>query len=226
MKLNQFNKYFLIALIFIIAASCYSVVVFAKINEDVVDMEDLTKVTTTQNNTYEDKTVVAGSRGDINGDGRINIQDLVMLKKRLAEYKNILVVEKACDISGDGIIDIRDAVLLSKYLAGFNINLDDIATPVEPTTPPMIATPIEPIPTKPMPTEPIGVPTITEPQPSTTPQVPTTTDSIGVPTITAPQPSTVPQVPTTEPIGIPTIPDEETTHPDPDGPGWSDWIKP
>lgn len=205
MKLNEFNKYFLIALIFIIAASCYSVVVFAKINEDVVDMDDLTKITTTQNNTYEDKTVVAGSRGDVNGDGHINIQDLVMLKKRLAEYKNIIIVEKACDISGDGIIDIRDAVLLSRYLAGFNINLDDIATPVEPTTPPIEGTPIEP---------------------TTPPMEATPTEPIGVPTVTAPQPSTAPQVPTTKPIGVPTITDKQTTHPDPDGPGWSDWIKP
>ncbi len=208
MKLNQFNKYFLIALIFIIVASCCSVVVFAKINDDVVDMEDLTKLTTTQNSTYEDKTVAPGSRGDINGDGRINIQDLVMLKKRLAKYKDITVVEKACDVDGDGMIDIRDAVLLSRYLAGFNINLGDIATPVEPIT-----------------TKPIGVPTITEPQPSTAPQNPTTTKPIGVPTITEPQPSTAPQNPTaTKPIGVPTITDQQTTHPDPDGPGWSDWI--
>ena len=49
MKLNSFNKYVLVLLVFIIAASCYSVVVFAKINDDVVDMEDLTKLTTTQN---------------------------------------------------------------------------------------------------------------------------------------------------------------------------------
>ena len=167
MKFYSFNKYFLILLIFIIAASCYSVVVFAKINDDVVDMEDLTKLTTTQNNTQEDKTVVAGSRGDINKDGRIDIRDLVMLKKRLAKYIDITIVEQACDIDGDGTIDIRDAVLLSKHLAGVHINWDDIATPIEPTTP-IIATPIEP-------------------------------------TI-APQAS--------------------TTHPDPDGPGWSDWIKP
>lgn len=168
MKLNQFNKYFLIALIFIIAASCYSVVVFAKINDDVVDMEDLTKLTTTQNNTYEDKTVVAGSRGDINGNGYINVQDLVLLKKRLAQYKDVIVVEKACDIDGDGVINIRDAVLLSKHLAGFNINFGDIATPIEPTLPSVEATPIEPT----------------------------------------------------------TITQASTTHPDPDGPGWSDWIKP
>lgn len=168
MKLYSFNKYFLILLIFIIAASCYSVVVFAKISDDVVDMEDLTKLTTTQNNTQEDKTVVAGSRGDINKDGRIDIRDLVMLKKRLAKYMDITVVEQACDIDGDGTIDIRDAVLLSKHLAGIHINWDDSATPIEPTTP-IIATPIEP----------------------------TTT-----------------------------VPQTSTTHPDPDGPGWSDWIKP
>lgn len=92
MKLNQVNKYVVVLLIFIIAAACYSVVVFAKIDDDVVDMEDLTKLTTAPSSTYEDKTVVAGSRGDINGDGHINIQDLVMLKKRLAKYKDITVV--------------------------------------------------------------------------------------------------------------------------------------
>lgn len=170
MKLNQINKYVVVLLIFIIAAACYSVVVFAKINDDVVDMEDLTKLTTIPSSTYEDKTVVAGSRGDVNKDGRIDIRDLVLLKKRLAKYMDITIVEKACDIDGNGIVDIRDAVLLSRHLAGFNVDFGDVATPIEPTTLSMEATPIEP------------------------------------PTITVPQ--------------------ANTTHPDPDGPGWSDWIKP
>lgn len=151
MKLNRLNQYFLIALIFVIVISCCSVVAFANKGEDIVDMGDLTKVTTTQSSTHEQQTVVPGSNGDVNKDGHINIRDLVMLKKYLAKVKNIIIEEKACDLNGNGRVDIGDGVLLSKYLAGFNIDLNDIATPIEPTTPaPTIATPIEP--TTPAPT--------------------------------------------------------------------------
>ncbi len=174
MKLNSFNKYVLVLLVFIIAASCYSVVVFAKINDDVVDMEDLTKLTTTQNNTHEDKTVVPGSRGDVNKDGRIDIRDLVMLKKRLAKYMDITVVEQACDIDGDGAVAVRDAVLLSKHLAGIHINWGD------------------------------------EQEETKYPEI----ESTSIITATTPIQSTSIEQQTS------------TAHPDPDGPGWSDWIKP
>ncbi len=61
--------------------------------------------------------------GDVNKDGIINIQDAVILKRRLAGYSNLRLSEKASDINGDGVLNIRDAVILLKYCAGMNVQL-------------------------------------------------------------------------------------------------------
>lgn len=61
--------------------------------------------------------------GDVNGDGIINIQDAVILKRRLVGYSNLKLSEKASDINGDSVLNIRDAVILLKYCAGMNVQL-------------------------------------------------------------------------------------------------------
>ncbi len=61
--------------------------------------------------------------GDVNRDGIINIQDAVILKRRLAGYSDLRLSEKASDINGDGILNIQDAVILLKYCAGMNVQL-------------------------------------------------------------------------------------------------------
>ena len=69
------------------------------------------------------KRYTIGIIGDVNKDGIINIQDAVILKRRLAGYSDLRLSEKASDINGDGILNIRDAVILLKYCAGMNVQL-------------------------------------------------------------------------------------------------------
>ncbi len=61
--------------------------------------------------------------GDINSDGEIDIQDVVLLKKYLASIKGININVKACDVNGDGEVNIQDAIILLKHLAGMNVTL-------------------------------------------------------------------------------------------------------
>lgn len=61
--------------------------------------------------------------GDINGDGAIDTQDAVLIKKYLAGYKGLSISLEACDVNGDGDVSSADAVLLLKYLAGYNVKL-------------------------------------------------------------------------------------------------------
>lgn len=59
--------------------------------------------------------------GDVNEDGIINIQDAILLKKRLAGYSNLNLNEKLSDINCDGVLDIADTVILLKYCAGMAV---------------------------------------------------------------------------------------------------------
>ena len=62
--------------------------------------------------------------GDLNGDGRINPIDLVMLSRHVAEIniiKNPLFV-KATDVTGDGKITIADLIRLARYIADIDKN--------------------------------------------------------------------------------------------------------
>ena len=53
--------------------------------------------------------------GDVNGDGTVDTNDLVVLRKILLEITGLNNL-KATDLNGDGKIDIRDMVKLKKLL--------------------------------------------------------------------------------------------------------------
>ncbi len=58
--------------------------------------------------------------GDGNGDGKIDAEDLIVLRQALltdSEYSEVL------DANGDGVVDIRDLVRLKKYLVNNNTPL-------------------------------------------------------------------------------------------------------
>ena len=63
--------------------------------------------------------------GDANGDGQINTQDAVLIKKYLAEYDNVDIDLEASDVNGDGTVTSADAVLLLKYLAEYDVTLGE-----------------------------------------------------------------------------------------------------
>lgn len=74
--------------------------------------------------------------GDLNGDGRVNTYDLILLRK-LSDSKSTTndgQYEKiAGDVTGDGIIDKGDLELLSDFLLGKDVKF---APPLQPTEPP------------------------------------------------------------------------------------------
>ena len=63
--------------------------------------------------------------GDANGDGSINIRDVVLIRKYLADYdydteSSSVDIAPGADANGDGEVSIRDVVLLRKYLADYD----------------------------------------------------------------------------------------------------------
>ena len=60
--------------------------------------------------------------GDANGDGEIDIKDIVLFAQYLAGW-NVEVDTSLSDCNSDGKTDIKDVVLLAQYLAGWDITL-------------------------------------------------------------------------------------------------------
>lgn len=67
-------------------------------------------------------TVANSIPGDVNGDGRVAIADVVTLKRYLAGM-GVEIDPVAADVNGDGKQTIADVVLIMRYLAGMDVVL-------------------------------------------------------------------------------------------------------
>jgi len=69
--------------------------------------------------TSESKTYIISVRGDINGDGAVKINDLILLQSHILE-KTKLTNEKmyAADINYDSNLKINDLILIQSYILG------------------------------------------------------------------------------------------------------------
>ena len=55
--------------------------------------------------------------GDVNNDGRINVQDVTLVMKHILGLETLTIEQQeAADVNGDGVIDVQDATLLMQYL--------------------------------------------------------------------------------------------------------------
>ena len=62
------------------------------------------------------------SPGDINGDKKVNMKDLVLLQQYLNNW-DVAINEKAANVNGDEKINMKDLVLLQQYLNGWEVEL-------------------------------------------------------------------------------------------------------
>ena len=63
--------------------------------------------------------------GDANGDALIDMKDVVLLRKYIANYDydtmtSDIIVDVGADANGDSTIDMKDVVLLRKYIANYD----------------------------------------------------------------------------------------------------------
>ena len=75
--------------------------------------------------------------GDLNGDGVLNLKDVVLLRRYIAGGWKVSVNEAAADFNGDGNINLKDVILLRRTIA------DAGAEPKEPEQPTNPNKPIE-----------------------------------------------------------------------------------
>ena len=60
------------------------------------------------------------THGDVNGDGKIDINDVAGIQKSLAG--NGTIAEGMGDINGDGVVTVKDSTILQKYISGEQIS--------------------------------------------------------------------------------------------------------
>ena len=53
--------------------------------------------------------------GDVNGDGKVDIDDLTRLRRYIAESSTVIF--PGADVNGDGTVDIDDLTRLRRYIA-------------------------------------------------------------------------------------------------------------
>ena len=58
------------------------------------------------------------SKGDVNGDGTVNLKDVVMIRRYIAGGWNVTINESIADVNGDGNVNLKDVVMIRRYIAG------------------------------------------------------------------------------------------------------------
>ena len=53
--------------------------------------------------------------GDLNGDGKVNVMDLIRLKRHIADGTEVV---GNADVNGDGKVNVMDLIRLKRYIAG------------------------------------------------------------------------------------------------------------
>ena len=68
--------------------------------------------------------ISARTPGDSNGDGEIDLKDVVMIRRLVSGGWNVTIDESNADVNNDGFVDLKDVVVLRRYLSGgWNITL-------------------------------------------------------------------------------------------------------
>lgn len=61
-------------------------------------------------------------KGDVNGDGRVSVEDATLIQKAAGELETLdLRQQQAADINGDSTVDVVDATLIQEHAADLPI---------------------------------------------------------------------------------------------------------
>lgn len=94
----------------------------SEVSEDPSDISDVSEVSEDTSDVSgiddsevsEEPTVVYG---EVNNDGKIDLKDVLALRKHLAKMDVETYIEANADCNGDGVIDMKDVLTLRKFLA-------------------------------------------------------------------------------------------------------------
>jgi parallel beta-helix repeat protein len=72
--------------------------------------------TDTADNTFVGGTVQVAKKGDVNGDGSVDVLDLIIVAKALGTHPGDAKYNPNADLNGDGEIDVLDLIIVAKCL--------------------------------------------------------------------------------------------------------------
>ena len=103
-------------------------------NGELVSIDAVFTFTAKKNCTLTANFVAESLFGDANGDGRINIKDVVLLRKYIANFDfdtntSSVDVEAGADANGDGLINMEDVVFIRKYIINYDYDAEKEDTP-------------------------------------------------------------------------------------------------
>lgn len=56
--------------------------------------------------------------GDADGNGELNLKDVVLIRRSLADGWNVEIDALAADVDGDRDVTLQDVTLITRYIAG------------------------------------------------------------------------------------------------------------
>lgn len=71
---------------------------------------------------FGDQVYTVVLTGDVNGDGKVNTQDLGLMMRHLNGWDDP-AYHNACDVNDDGAVNNRDYAVLQRYLNGWDVSL-------------------------------------------------------------------------------------------------------
>ena len=148
--------------------------------------------------------VSAVTYGDANGDGDVNMKDVLLVRKSIAGLGGMIDLI-AADVNGDESVDMKDVLLMRKYIAQLILSLDGGKTASEEPSTVLSEEPSETA------SEAASEPSTTPTEPSTNPTEPSTNPT--EPSTNPTEPSTNPTEPSTNPTEPSTNPTEPSTNP-------------
>jgi hypothetical protein len=72
--------------------------------------------------------------GDVDGDEKIGILDVVLLRSYLTEASGTVEIKAGADANGDGTIDSLDLLHIRRYLANYNYSTGESTVVLGPNT--------------------------------------------------------------------------------------------
>ncbi|MBQ9610633.1 MAG: cadherin-like beta sandwich domain-containing protein [Lachnospiraceae bacterium] len=99
-------------------------VVRGKASDGSTNIDNTDTTTESPNNATETDSDVTKINGDINGDGKITVLDIVKIQRIIVGLDDLDdAMTKACDLNGDGKVTVLDIVKLQRHIVGIeNIN--------------------------------------------------------------------------------------------------------
>ena len=110
-------------------------------------------------------SAAAATRGDLNDDGVVDMKDVLLLRKFIANLTT-LSDETVADVNADNSVDMKDVLLMRKYIANWDVTLAPMPDASEPAS------------EEPTASEPSTEPSTASTEPSTASTAPSTAPSV------------------------------------------------